>query len=166
MFEIIKATLNHSDDLGYVHATSWKQAYQGIVPQMVLDQLTPEARAAFFKKVIPISQHEFYSAYLSDQPVGMISIGKSRDKEVSGDVAEISTIYCIAAVWEKGYGRKLMNHAIKRLKDQSFRSVTLWVFEENKRARKFYEKCGFTFDGTKEQLAIGGKQLTEIRYVY
>jgi ribosomal protein S18 acetylase RimI-like enzyme len=149
-----------------VHTTSWQQAYQGIVPQIFLDQLTPEARTAFFKKAIPISKHEFYIAYLNGKPVGMMSIGKSRDKDASGDAAEISAIYCIVDVWGKGYGRKLMNYAIKRLKDQSFRTITLWVFEENQRARAFYEKYGYSFDGTKEQSDIGGKLLNEMRYIY
>jgi RimJ/RimL family protein N-acetyltransferase len=166
MFEIIKATLNHSDDLGYVHTISWQQAYQGIIPQMFLDQLTPEARAAFFKKAIPISKHEFYIAYLNGKPVGMMSIGKSRDKDLDDHAAEVSSIYCISDVWGKGYGRQFMDYAIDRLKDQSFRSVTLWVFEENQRARTFYEKYGYSFDGTKEQSDIGGKLLTEMRYVY
>ncbi|SFG16915.1 GNAT family N-acetyltransferase [Sporolactobacillus nakayamae] len=166
MLEIIKATLNHSDDLGYVHATSWKQAYQAIVPQMVLDQLTPEARTAFFKKAIPISKHEFYIAYLNDQPVGMMSIGKSRDKDLDDHAAEVSSIYCISDVWGKDCGRQLMDFAMRQLKRQSFETVSLWVFEQNARARRFYEKYGFVFDGKKEKSEIGGKLLTEMRYIY
>ncbi|MCO7124459.1 GNAT family N-acetyltransferase [Sporolactobacillus shoreicorticis] len=66
----------------------------------------------------------------------------------------------------KGRGRQLMDFAVNHLKDQNYHKIFLWVFEENQRARKFYEKHGYTFDGTKEQLTIDGKQLTEMRYVY
>ena len=31
----------------------------------------------------------------------------------------------------------------EKIKSQGYREVILWVFEENKRARRFYEKEGF-----------------------
>lgn len=166
MLEIMKAVLANAEDLGFVHATSWKQAYRGIVPQTFLDQLTSESRATFFRKAISISQHEFYGAYLKGKPVGMMSIGHSRDKDASEDTAEISAIYCIADVWGTGCGRQLMDFAVNHLKKHAYHTISLWVFEENRRARKFYEKYGYTFDGTKEQSDISGKQLTEMRYIY
>ena len=39
----------------------------------------------------------------------------------------------------------------------------LWVLEANSRARRFYEKCGFTFDGTQKEINID-KPLVEMRY--
>ncbi|EST10745.1 GNAT family N-acetyltransferase [Sporolactobacillus laevolacticus] len=166
MLKIIRATLNNVNDIGFVHAMSWKKAYQGIVPQPYLDQLTPESRAAFFKKVISMSKHEFYLAYLSELPIGMMSIGKSRDDDLDDHAGEVSAIYLMSDYWGKGYGRQMMDFAVNRLKSQSYQAVTLWVFEDNSRARTFYEKFGYVFDGKKEEVDIGGKLLTELRYAF
>jgi ribosomal protein S18 acetylase RimI-like enzyme len=166
VLKIIRATLNNVNDIGYVHAMSWKKAYQGIVPQPYLDQLTPESRSAFFKKVISISNHEFYLAYLSELPIGMMSIGKSRDDDLDDHVGEVSAIYLMSDYWGKGYGRRMMDFAVNRLKNQSYQAVTLWVLEDNHRARTFYEKFGYVFDGKKEEVDIGGKLLTELRYTF
>ncbi|GAY76606.1 GCN5-related N-acetyltransferase [Sporolactobacillus inulinus] len=166
MIKFIKATVKHADDLGLVHASSWKAAYQGIVPQSYLDQLTAQSRAAFFKKAVPMSKHAFYIAYSDGKPVGMISFGKARDQELAENVGEISALYYRSNVWGKGYGRQLMDLAIRQLKEQNYKTVSLWVFEQNAHARRFYEKYGFVFDGKKEELEIGGKKLTEMRYHY
>nr|WP_245816696.1 hypothetical protein [Lentzea albidocapillata] len=42
--------------------------------------------------------------------------------------------------------------------------MVLWVFDENPRARRFYERLGFRADGLVKTEAIGGAELTEIRY--
>lgn len=72
--EIVRATADKAEDIGYVHAMSWKEAYRGIVPQEFLDNFTPEKRADAFRKTFPSSQDEFYIAYLNNKPMGMLII--------------------------------------------------------------------------------------------
>jgi len=38
-----------------------------------------------------------------------------------------------------------------------FHETITWVLEENKRARLFYEKCGFIQDGVKRDIEISGE---------
>lgn len=77
--EIIRATIERAEDIGYVHAMSWRKAYHGIVPEEYLDNFTPEKRAEEFRKTFPTSQAEYYIAYLNGQPMGMLVIGKSQE---------------------------------------------------------------------------------------
>jgi ribosomal protein S18 acetylase RimI-like enzyme len=42
--------------------------------------------------------------------------------------------------------------------------VTLWVLEDNRHARSFYENQGFEFDGTVKTIELG-KLINEVRYV-
>lgn len=163
--EIVRATFGNAEDLGYVHAMSWRKSYSGIIPKEFLDNFTPEKRTDIFRKTLLSSQDEFYIAYLNKQPMGMLVLGKSRDDEANENMGEIESIYLLPEYWDKGYGKQLMDFAVNRLKELSYRMVTLWVLEENKRARTFYERYGFVFDGTKKKINIG-KQLIEIRYVY
>ena len=37
----------------------------------------------------------------------------------------------------------MMEYVLAQLQQANYESVILWVFEENSRARKFYEKHGF-----------------------
>ncbi len=163
--EIVRASLDRAEDIAYVHAMSWREAYHGIVPDEFLEDFTPEKRADVFRKSFPSSPDEFYIAYLDGQPMGMLVIGKLRDADADEHAGEIGAIYLLAGYWGKGYGKQLMDFAISRLKELSYRTVTLWVLEANERARKFYERYGYVFDGAKKEINIG-KPLTEIRYVY
>jgi ribosomal protein S18 acetylase RimI-like enzyme len=51
-----------------------------------------------------------------------------------------------------------------RLKKKGFDKIVLWVLEDNASARRFYEKHGFAFDGTRKEIEIGKKYI-ELRYV-
>lgn len=57
-----------------------------------------------------------------------------------------------------------MNDALSLLENEGFISITLWVLQENKRTRLFYEKAGLSPDGTSKVIEIDGKELTELRY--
>ena len=46
----------------------------------------------------------------------------------------------------------------------NYRKIYVWVFEGNSRAIRFYERCGFQFDGTRKQIRLGTAN-TEIRMV-
>ena len=67
--------------------------------------------------------------------------------------------------WGKGYGRKMMEFALKTLKDMGYSEVLIWAFEGNHRARRFYEKSGFLLDGTTKTIGKYGKPLAAVRYM-
>ncbi len=58
----------------------------------------------------------------------------------------------------------MMGYAVDALTAMGHREIVLWAPEENRRARRFYERYGFVFDGAKKEIEIGGKALTEVRY--
>lgn len=66
----------------------------------------------------------------------------------------------------KGYGKKLIKAVIEELMKLGYRDILLWVLEDNKRARVFYEKAGFTFGNCFLDDNIGGKKLREALYCY
>lgn len=163
--KIIRATVDRAENVGFVHAMSWQRAYQGIVPQEYLAKITPERRADMYRKTLASSQDEYYLAFLDEQPMGMLVLGISRDADASESVGEIYAIYLLADYWDQGYGKQLMNFALSRLKELSYRTVTLWVMEKNNRARRFYERYGFVLDGSEKELVLG-KPFVIVRYAY
>src|SRR5262249_11553 len=97
--------------------------------------------------------------------VGWISFGDSRDGDAPPAVGEIEAIYVLPSSWSIGIGRGLWEVARTRLLERGFTSVTLWVLEENARARAFYRAAGFAPNpASAKEITIGGKPLREIRY--
>ena len=73
---------------------------------------------------------------------------------------EIVAIHSLPESWGTGLGRALLIEAFKQIGD---RRVYLWAFQENARARRFYEKHGFHWDGAERVSEFDGA--VELRYV-
>ena len=43
--------------------------------------------------------------------------------------------------------------------------MLLWVLKGNDRARRFYQRAGFTADGAEEPFDVDGVAVPEVRYV-
>jgi len=144
-----------------VYEESWKSAYKGIIPQDYLDSIpeghwAPNLDQQSWKTLVCIDQNKI---------VGTSSFGQSRFEQLQG-WGEISSIYLLPDYIGKGYGKILMGTALSELKRQGFETVFLWVLEENRRARDFYERYGFLQTGGFSDAPIGGKNLREVRYIY
>ena len=162
-FEIRKALIEDAYERAVCHVSSWRSAYKGIVPDEYLDNLSVENRAEKFKRQLQeLTNVLFYNAVYENKIIGLLGIWKSSGED-KPNTGEIGGIYLIEEFWGKGYGREMMNFAINTLKNMGYNEINLWVLEDNIRARKFYEKCGYVFDGTKKEIIIG-KPLIEIRY--
>ena len=158
------ATVEDFYILGRIHCDSWKVAYKDIVPKQFLDSITVEKRAAYFEKALREKTEIDAIAFDVSEPIGFITFGKCRDKDKTDDFGEIWGLYLDPKRWKKGYGKELMNFAIRVLRTSGFKNISLWVLEENLNAISFYERLGFSFDGTIKELNIG-KPINECRYV-
>ena len=63
------------------------------------------------------------------------------------DYAELICIHSLQNHWRKGYGSKMMDVVLHDIVKAEYSNVMLWVFEDNVRARRFYETLGFTASG-------------------
>ena len=78
----------------------------------------------------------------------------------TADGAEIVAIHSLPASWGTGLGAAMLSEALKQIGN---RPVYLWAFKENTRARRFYEKHGFHWDGSERVSEFDGAM--EVRYV-
>ena len=76
------------------------------------------------------------------------------------DGAEIVAIHSLPESWGTGLGHAMLTEALNQIGD---RPVFLWAFQENTRARRFYEKHGFRWDGSQRVSEFDGA--LEVRYV-
>lgn len=54
--------------------------------------------------------------------------------------------------------------ALDNLVAASMEEATLWVFERNTRARRFYEAHGWSLDGMARNEVFAGRLVSEVRY--
>ena len=78
----------------------------------------------------------------------------------AGDSIEIVALHSLPESWGTGLGHAMLTEALRQIGDQP---VYLWAFKENIRARRFYEKHGFCWDGTERVSEFDGA--VEVRYV-
>jgi ribosomal protein S18 acetylase RimI-like enzyme len=84
--------------------------------------------------------------------VGFASCGESRDAVGEG---ELYAIYALPEAWGSGIGPALMTAALAALRATGFATASLWVLEDNPRARRFYEREGWTQRGLREEEVLG-----------
>lgn len=159
--EIRKADKN--DDfsaIGNIYASSWKVAYQGIVPQDYLDGLN----GGRWSDVLTDSQYDAFVIMDGEKYAGTSSICAARDEAMEG-WGEIISIYLLPEYFGKGYAKPLLDYSIDALEYVGFKNVYLWVLAENVRAQKFYQKNSFHRNGDTSKIIIDGKELLEVRYV-
>lgn len=148
------------------HISCFQSAYKGIVPDEYLKNMLAEKeqRVEKYKKSLTDPGNcEYYCVVYTKRMLGFLIINKSRNEDKSG-IGEIWAIYLIEEFRGKGHGKEMLNFAINELKRVEQKEIFLWVFEENIRARRFYEKHNFSFDGIKREVKYG-KPLVQLRYV-
>jgi len=149
------------DDVSRVYAQSWKTAYRGIVPQDFLDALADNRWS-------PILMNETSNLLIAAEGgdiVGAATYCPARDRAFAG-WGEIISLYLVPQYWRRGIGTRLLREAMKALHDLGYQKLYLWVLEENRVARTFYEKNGFRLNGDRVSAEVGGKPLSEVRYIH
>jgi GNAT superfamily N-acetyltransferase len=75
--------------------------------------------------------------------------------------AELRNLYVIPEAWGSGIATALNETALGWMRDRADEAI-LWVGEENGRARRFYEREGWSADGGRRASSVLG--VPEVRY--
>lgn len=139
----------------YVHWRSCHETYQGLAGQSYLDDLTLEkcTKAAYQWP------DNILVAKTGEKVVGFAGYGVYQGGDLS-ETGEVFALYVLGEYHGKRVGYALMQAALRALSD--YPQICLWVLKGNARAIRFYEKCGFQFDGTERTITLG-KECTKLR---
>lgn len=134
------------------------------MPDGYLEQLKPEDRESQYR----FDQGDVFApcwlvASRDDVIVGFANYGHSRDDD-SLNQGEIFALYVDPEVWGQGVGRRILAEARADLHGLSFRTAILWVLSGNQRAMGFYEKDGWSADGSHREEEIWGLTVNSVRY--
>lgn len=158
MITITSMTPADIDGKAYVHYQSWQETYKGLMDANYLASMTLEkcqSIARRFPDNILVAKDE-------DRVIGFAGYGAYRD-ETLPDTGEVYAIYVLAAYHGQGIGYRLMTAAMEQL--SAYKRIALWVLRGNERAIRFYERVGFSFDGTVLPVVLGTPN-EELRYLY
>jgi ribosomal protein S18 acetylase RimI-like enzyme len=144
---------------------SWQWAYRGLLPDDYLDRLSIERGAEVHtRRLTTETEGRTWVAEQEGQVLGFAITGPSRDPDASPRTAQIMAIYLRPEATGQGIARALFVHAVLDLWQRGYEQATLWVLENNVRARRFYEKAGWVTDGTTKTEEWAGVSLHEVRY--
>ena len=155
------------------HVAAWQVAYGGIFPARFLDGLSAELeeRVQRWQRIVvspDVPGTVVLVAELDGDVVGWLSCGPTRDDDLGVDerarTGEIYAIYVHPERCRSGAGRALLAEGVARLEEAGFVQATLWVLEDNRSARRFYEHHGWRPDGAMKVFERGGASPIEVRY--
>jgi ribosomal protein S18 acetylase RimI-like enzyme len=151
------ATPEDAEAIAGIHVRAWQVAYAHVFPPERLAGLDEAARARRWREGLESD----WSALVTEDLSGFVSVGPSRDEEGEG---ELYAIYVSPENWGTGRGRILMEAALAALREAGFEEATLWVLDDNPRARRFYEAAGWYTDGATKEDEFLDTPVSEVRY--
>ena len=157
MVEIREPVPEEAEALARCQLACWRETYTGLVDPVRLEDLLSrlDERVVRWREILADpSRHRVASD--EGTLVGFASAGPPLDDDATTSL-QLYALYVRRSHWDTGLGRRLLTASIADA------PATLWVLENNDRARRFYAASGFTPDGTEqEEPHFGG---TEIRMV-
>ena len=133
-----------------IMVTSFRTAFGAFVSPETMDVCTnPENCLAMLEGIYAEGKMQFLMA----GDVGFLCW------QETDEGSEIVALHTLPESWGTGTGHALLAETLNRIGRQD---VFLWAFEENTRARKFYEKHGFRWDGSRRVSEFDGA--IEVRY--
>jgi ribosomal protein S18 acetylase RimI-like enzyme len=158
--DVRRARLEDARAIARVHAETWREAYEHVFGAERLASVTIDARLAQWERILAAGQSDVFVA-AADRIVGFVSTGDSRDADAD---AELFAIYVLPGAWGTGAGSALMRAGVKAMRLRASGDAVLWVLDDNPRARRFYEREGWTLDGERKEDEYLGLRVAEVRY--
>lgn len=145
------ATIADAEECARVHAASFEAAYGR---PRDLEQTVEAWRGIFENDCVPFVAEE------NGTIVGVLNVGPASEDQ---GIGELHVIYVLEEAWGTSAGQLLIDQAHETLSAR-FDEAVLTVLADNPRARRFYERNGWTLDEERTELHFGGEPTEVARY--
>jgi GNAT superfamily N-acetyltransferase len=162
------ARLSDARAIAEVSVASRRWSYRDLLAEADLDALSVEETTADFAQgltELPPGAAVFVVERAS-RVVGYAYVQPSPDADVPAGTSDLGSLYVTEEVAGTGVARALIDAAVEHARTAGHGLLTIWVREENGRARRFYEKYGLWPDGAERSgpHAVLPIEIHEIRY--
>ena len=158
------ARLGDRDAISALHFSSWLSAYRGMLPDGYLDGPLKRELEVYWRDALPRAgeMDTILVAECDGSLCGFIAAWNDPERD---GMAFIDNLHVDPARRGAGVGGKLMAEVARRLKAKNYRGAYLWVFAQNKGARRLYERLGGTFQREMDK-PISGHPVVQAEYVW
>ena len=157
------AMMADAAQIAALHTASRNTAYADLVEAEVLH--APANREADWAERLAQAQsqgNEIFVAQDGEHIVGFAFLKPERLTASGADAAEVDRIYIDPNCWGKGIGKSLFQSCLASCQKHRYKSLFLWTFKSNLRARRFYESLGFVAQDITRK---SGRYPEEIQYM-
>lgn len=142
-----------------VHATTWKEAYRGLLDSQYLDNMAERRLTSRWHTHLDRREQdldeEVLVALAGREVVGFAAVSASREAFAPWE-AEITMVYVLKEHRGSGIGRGLMKASADHCIRRGLFSGGLWVLRDNGAGRDFYEALDGEPTGRKAD-SVGGQ---------
>ena len=168
----------HFRDMSLLHALGWRAAYRDSIPaDYMAREITDERWVPVFRQNYREGVYHGLLLYKGEQPLCCATYGPARVDQSAGDTicdfsspdlaawGELVSLYAHPDCWGQAYGSVVIEEVLRRLSAAGYPGCFLYVLQDNHRARRFYEKHGFAWDGHSLNVNLASDTtLTDLRY--
>ena len=146
-----------------INIKDWKKVYKGIIDDNILNNLNKHEKIEKCRK-----NYNEGNVIVAEKNGTILGYCKYDDNVVyeNNIDSEIIALYVDCDNFGNGIGKELLEYVKKELKSKNKTKMIIWCLEENKNARKFYEKMGGSILADEKYYEKNGKKYREIGYVY
>jgi ribosomal protein S18 acetylase RimI-like enzyme len=172
VIKIRRANPNDASEIGRVYVETWQSTYAGILPDMVLAQMSDVRQAAWWARALgePGEARGIFVA--EDTEMGVVGFGSCGPVRQMPDgldgnevrVGEVYTLYVEPDFQNQGLGRRLLDAMFRQLHADGYGTAVLWMLAANPN-RFFYEGMGGRTVGAQHDY-FGGASVNEIAYAW
>ena len=155
------ATIEDAAALANVEIKSIQHAYQEFMPAAYLKKIDVPNKPERWRNGLQSTSDDRVVVAVHDETViGFVRAGKSKEE----NVGFITYLFILPEYWGAGIGKALMGKAMDIFRDFKFNAAQLYVYCDNVRARRFYERLDWTLNGQTYTQDIEGIKLEMVCY--
>jgi len=147
---------NDCKDIAHIVTVSWNETYKGIVPDWFLEELknNENERAEKSYNEFDENNNNQFVLEVDNEVAGFVNFGAAHDEEYK-NCGEIIALYIISKYKGNGFGRKLVEEAVKELKILGFDKMIIACLKGNP-SNEFYKHIGgkYVKDGIYKRLKL------------
>jgi len=159
--EYREATIKDAAGIGYVDVVAQQVAYREFLPAAHLESMSVSDRTQAWHDFIQSDDPtQLFVAEHEECVVGFVRAGNCN----APDMGYIYDLFVLPDYWGKGVGEGLMKETYKIIQGYGHKSALLYVFSDNARARRFYERLGWSLNGKIYDKEISGETVRFLCY--